>query len=173
MPGRIVSDDERRESEIFHLEQDIARWLNYKIQVLLDINKEKDETLRTQLEIRAKELESIYFKVLDDHSVCCATKVSRTLWEYLNNEIPRLQQKISDRYTQLCLALSQYSCCTEGCWKTAVCCLRLVCGCPEGSGDHSIEEIFHQLLTLDYHHSDDLEENGRAEELLLNRIRQF
>ena len=98
MPGRIVGDDERRESEIFHLEQDIARWLNYKIQVLLDINKEKDETLRLQLEIRAKELESIYFKVLNDHSVCCATKVSQASWEYLNNGIPRLQQKISDKY---------------------------------------------------------------------------
>ena len=168
MPGRIVSDDERRESEIFQLEQDIARWLNYKIQVLLDINKEKDETLRTQLEIRAKELESIYFRVLNDHSVCCATKVSQTLWKYLNNGIPRLQQKISDRYTQLCLAL------TVGEFESqSICCLRLVCGCPESSGDHSIEEIFHQLLTLDYHHSDDLEENGRAEELLLERIRQF
>ena len=151
MPGRLVSEQERQRSEEYFYYCD-----NYSLSDSLDkkvnkLRKENNKITELKLKLQGEDLLKNYLKTLNDHLICCESRISDEEWEFFiyHNSIT-LRREIIRRYRILSAALKipphPY---------IEINCPYILCRCP---GDPDlIQKINHSLLRFTCVHTQDIQ----------------
>ena len=148
MPGRLVSEQERQQSEEYFYYCDNRSLSDNLDKKEYKLIKEDNEITALKLKLQGEELFKNYLKTLDDHLICCGSRISDEEWScFIYDAAIRLRIEIRRRHQILYEALKIPA------TLEIICCPYILCRCTGNLDD--IKRINHTLLIFTRLHTHD------------------